>query len=199
MESNLNDVLGNAFYAQEQEEAKSKQVEDLIKSYSGASALLPPRQYGKPINPEKFMSYLNKNIDPKKIFRNDHQRLYDLDDKYGSSDDWIWYYSIVDIKSGQLYGVYQEDDYLETIQPLFVEEYPAENKKYVFTSEKKNKNTLIINIDSYENGKLTLSSTEVYNLSKLTSSFVEDGKTYTDKCIYYPISDDVEIINSISR
>ncbi len=54
MESNLNDVLGNAFYAQEQEEAKSKQVEDLIKSYSGASALLPPRQYGKPINPEKF-------------------------------------------------------------------------------------------------------------------------------------------------
>ena len=54
MENNLNDVLGNAFYAQEQEEAKSKQVEDLIKSYSGASALLPPRQYGKPINPEKF-------------------------------------------------------------------------------------------------------------------------------------------------
>ena len=54
MESNLNDVLGNAFYAQEQEEAKSKQIEDLIKSYSGASALLPPRQYGKPINPEKF-------------------------------------------------------------------------------------------------------------------------------------------------
>ena len=54
MESNLNDVLGNAFYNQEQEEAKSKQIEDLIKSYSGASALLPPRQYGKPINPEKF-------------------------------------------------------------------------------------------------------------------------------------------------
>ena len=55
MERNLNDVLGNAFYAQEQEEAKSRQIEDLIKSYKGASALLPPRQYGKPINPEKFV------------------------------------------------------------------------------------------------------------------------------------------------
>ena len=54
MERNLNDVLGNAFYAQEQEEAKSRQIEDLIKSYRGASALLPPRQYGKPLNPEKF-------------------------------------------------------------------------------------------------------------------------------------------------
>ena len=52
--SNLNDVLGNAFYEQEQQEAKSKQIEDLIKSYDGASALLPPRQYGKPINPEKY-------------------------------------------------------------------------------------------------------------------------------------------------
>ena len=52
--SNLNDVLGNAFYKQEQQEAKSKQIEDLIKSYDGASALLPPRQYGKPINPEKY-------------------------------------------------------------------------------------------------------------------------------------------------
>ena len=41
MERNLNDVLGNAFYAQEQEEAKSRQIEDLIKSYEGASALLP--------------------------------------------------------------------------------------------------------------------------------------------------------------
>ena len=52
--SNLNDVLGNAFYEQEQQEAKSKQIEDLIKSYDGASALLPPRQYGNPINPEKY-------------------------------------------------------------------------------------------------------------------------------------------------
>ena len=54
MERNLNDVLGNAFYSQEQEEAKSRQIEDLIKSYKGASALLPPRQYGKPLNPDKF-------------------------------------------------------------------------------------------------------------------------------------------------
>ena len=52
--SNLDDVLGSAFYEQEQQEAKSKQIEDLIKSYDGASALLPPRQYGKPINPEKY-------------------------------------------------------------------------------------------------------------------------------------------------
>ena len=52
--SNLDDVLGSAFYEQEQQEAKSKQIEDLIKSYDGASALLPARQYGKPINPEKY-------------------------------------------------------------------------------------------------------------------------------------------------
>ena len=54
MESNLNEVLGIAFYAQEQEEAKSRQIEDLIKSYKGASALLPSRQYGKPLNPNDF-------------------------------------------------------------------------------------------------------------------------------------------------
>ena len=52
--SNLNDVLGNAFYEQEQQEAKSKQIEDRIKSYEGAGALLPKRQYGKPVNPEEF-------------------------------------------------------------------------------------------------------------------------------------------------
>ena len=68
MESNLNEVLGNAFYAQEQEEAKSRQIEDLIKSYRGASALLPPRQYGKPINPEKFGLTLRSIIE-----RNDPQ------------------------------------------------------------------------------------------------------------------------------
>ena len=40
MEKNLNDVLGNAFYAQEQEEEeKSRQIEERIKSYEGASAL----------------------------------------------------------------------------------------------------------------------------------------------------------------
>ena len=65
MERNLNDVLGNAFYAQEQEEAKSRQIEDLIKSYRGASALLPPRQYGKPLNPDKvgltLRSIIEKN------------------------------------------------------------------------------------------------------------------------------------------
>ena len=52
--SNLDDVLNGAFIEQEQQETKSKQIEDLIKSYDGASALLPPRQYGKPINPEKY-------------------------------------------------------------------------------------------------------------------------------------------------
>ena len=55
MESrNLEETLGNAFFSQEQEEAKSREIENLIKSYSGASALLPSRQYGKPVNPEKF-------------------------------------------------------------------------------------------------------------------------------------------------
>ena len=52
--SNLDDVLKGAFIEQEQQETKSKQIEDRIKSYDGASALLPSRQYGKPINPEKF-------------------------------------------------------------------------------------------------------------------------------------------------
>ena len=52
--SNLDDVLNGAFIEQEQQETKSKQIEDRIKSYDGASALLPSRQYGKPVNPEKF-------------------------------------------------------------------------------------------------------------------------------------------------
>ena len=52
--SNLDDVLNGAFIQQEQEETKSKQIEDRIKSYEGAGALLPKRQYGKPINPENF-------------------------------------------------------------------------------------------------------------------------------------------------
>ena len=52
--SNLDDVLNGAFIEQEQQETKSQQIEDRIKSYDGASALLPSRQYGKPVNPEKF-------------------------------------------------------------------------------------------------------------------------------------------------
>ena len=52
--SNLDDVLKGSFIEQEQQETKSKQIEDRIKSYDGASALLPSRQYGKPVNPEKF-------------------------------------------------------------------------------------------------------------------------------------------------
>ena len=43
--SNLDDVLNGAFIEQEQQETKSKQIEDRIKSYDGASALLPSRQY----------------------------------------------------------------------------------------------------------------------------------------------------------
>ena len=60
--SNLNDVLGNAFYEQEQQEAKSKQIEDLFKSYDGASALPPARQYGKTINPEKYFLEIHPSI-----------------------------------------------------------------------------------------------------------------------------------------
>ena len=52
--SNLDDVLKGAFIEQEQQETKSKQIEDRIKSYEGAGALLPKRQYGKPINPDNF-------------------------------------------------------------------------------------------------------------------------------------------------
>ena len=52
--STLDDVLKGAFNNQEQEETKSKQIEDRIKSYEGAGALLPKRQYGKPVNPEEF-------------------------------------------------------------------------------------------------------------------------------------------------
>ena len=52
--STLDDVLKGAFNKQEQEETKSKQIEDRIKSYEGAGALLPKRQYGKPVNPEEF-------------------------------------------------------------------------------------------------------------------------------------------------
>ncbi len=52
--STLDDVLKGAFNQQEQEETKSKQIEDRIKSYEGAGALLPKRQYGKPVNPEMF-------------------------------------------------------------------------------------------------------------------------------------------------
>ena len=54
MESNSNEDLGIAFYAQEQEEEKSRQIEDLIKSYKEASALLPPRQYGKLVMVKNF-------------------------------------------------------------------------------------------------------------------------------------------------
>ena len=66
--SNLDDVLRGAFVQQEQEETKSKQIEDRIKSYEGAGALLPSRQYGKPVNPEKFGLTLRSIIE-----RNDPQ------------------------------------------------------------------------------------------------------------------------------
>ena len=66
--NNLDDVLRGAFIEQEQQETKSKQIEERIKSYEGASVLLPSRQYGKPINPEKFGLTLRSIIE-----RNDPQ------------------------------------------------------------------------------------------------------------------------------
>ena len=66
--NNLDDVLRGAFIEQEQQETKSKQIEERIKSYEGASVLLPSRQYGKPINPEKFGLNLRSIIE-----RNDPQ------------------------------------------------------------------------------------------------------------------------------
>ena len=66
--SNLDDVLKGSFIEQEQQETKSKQIEDRIKSYEGAGALLPSRQYGKPVNPEKFGLTLRSIIE-----RNDPQ------------------------------------------------------------------------------------------------------------------------------
>ena len=44
-----------------------------------------------------------------------------------------------------------------------------------------------------------IDATDLNLLAYYNFDSVEDGKTYTDKCIYYPIPDDVEIINSISR
>ena len=66
--NNLDDVLRGVFIEQEQQETKSKQIEERIKSYEGASALLPSRQYGKLINPEKFGLTLRSIIE-----RNDPQ------------------------------------------------------------------------------------------------------------------------------
>ena len=65
---NLDDVFRGAFIEQEQQETKSKQIEERIKSYEGASALLPSRQYGKPINPGNFDLTLRSIIE-----RNDPQ------------------------------------------------------------------------------------------------------------------------------
>ena len=42
--NNLDDVLRGAFIEQEQQATKSKQIEERIKSYECASALLPSRQ-----------------------------------------------------------------------------------------------------------------------------------------------------------
>ena len=61
--STLDDVLKGAFNKQEQEETKSKQIEDRIKSYEGAGALLPKRQYGKPVNPEIFSLTLRSIVE----------------------------------------------------------------------------------------------------------------------------------------
>ena len=66
--NNLDDVLRGAFIEQEQQATKSKQIEERIKSYECASTLLPSRQYGKPINPEKFGLTLRSIIE-----RNDPQ------------------------------------------------------------------------------------------------------------------------------
>ena len=66
--NNLDDVLRGAFIEQEQQATKSKQIEERIKSYECASALLPSRQYGKPINPENFGLTLRSIIE-----RNDPQ------------------------------------------------------------------------------------------------------------------------------
>ena len=66
--NNLDDILKGAFIEQEQQETKSKQIEERIKSYEGASALLPSRQYCKPINPENFGLTLRSIIE-----RNDQQ------------------------------------------------------------------------------------------------------------------------------
>ena len=41
--SNLDDVLKGAFIEQEQQETKSKQIEDRIKSYDGPSAVMALR------------------------------------------------------------------------------------------------------------------------------------------------------------
>tara|TARA_Y100001978_G_scaffold168055_1_gene156377 strand:+ start:959 stop:1252 length:294 start_codon:yes stop_codon:yes gene_type:complete len=66
--SNLDDVFRRAFIEQEQQETKSIQIEERIKSYEGASALLPSRQYGKQVKPEDFGLTLRSIIE-----RNDPQ------------------------------------------------------------------------------------------------------------------------------
>ena len=66
--NDLYNFLRGVFIEQEQQETKSKQIDERINSYEGASALLPSRQYGKPINPENFGLNLRSIIE-----RNDPQ------------------------------------------------------------------------------------------------------------------------------
>ena len=68
--SNLDDVLIGGFIEQEQQETKSKQIEERIKSFDRAKALLTKRQYGKPVNSIKFGLTLRSIIE-----RNDPQSV----------------------------------------------------------------------------------------------------------------------------
>ena len=139
-----------------------------------------------------FMNVLIDNFPKEAIFS------YEAEDTIYEEFDYIegeyFYRFIVDIKTGKLYTSDDSSNaYITALKPLYQDRWDDSDYSYTYQSEKKG-NNLMVSTTEYENNLKIDSWDDDIDLKKLTNTFIEDGETVVQKCIYFPIPGTVRIL-----
>ena len=139
-----------------------------------------------------FMNVLIDNFPKEAIFS------YEAEDTIYEEFDYIegeyFYRYIFDTKTGKLYTSDDSSNaYFTALKPLYQERWDNSDYSYTYQSEKKG-NNLMVSTTEYENNLKIDSWDDDIDLKKLTNTFIEEGETVVQKCIYFPIPGTVKIL-----
>ena len=146
---------------------------------------------------QNFISLLEREVDLNKIAENNYELLWNFYDEFdpnNGQDDWYMWWHIFDSNTGKLFEIDFENENLGIIKPLIEEKYVDGNEEDatdVFKSEI-HKDFLRITTYIYVNDEYDSHMDSIYYFSDLTVTYKYSEKSFIDRCLYYPLPDDVK-------
>ena len=141
---------------------------------------------------ELYMNVLKENFPKEEIFSYEAEdQIYD---EFDNKDGEYFYRYIFNVKNGMLFEVDEghSNAFITSLRPLYKEEWS--DGSYSTFQSKKIGNFIEILTDYYDKGHSKIDSyKDKISLSKLTNSFVEEGKEVTHNCIDFPLPGTLDI------